>query len=322
VGELILHSISPEGWIFKKTTVQNPHRTIMVDTPDSYPHETRGLRFEGSNKDIVLHHDDFSEKYCQEKKQENVFRIILIGDSVTQGVSMIKGNRTEDDWRYGARLYQKLNSHENLTKHYEVLNFAMGGYNLKQINYVFQNEALKCDPDLVIYGFFQNDINSDNLYINKENVTLVYSLKVIRYVLNLPFNKFFLKNLVSYRVLNEAMINILRGLGFEPKISYLNLWYEDSFEQLNQIVKKAEKEDINLRIINFPYINKYYDTYGFVESFSQETGTPFLNIKEQFTIKVDDPGSITPDMIHYNRKGHIIVADIVFQELLENSWLE
>ncbi len=85
------------------------------------------------------------------KKTKNTIRIVGIGDS------FMFGHGVEEDTRYMDVLEHKLKKdfrHIN----WEVMVFAVLGYNLAMEVEVLKQEALDYDPDLIVYGFVENDV--------------------------------------------------------------------------------------------------------------------------------------------------------------------
>lgn len=327
ITEILLRTLLPEGGIGKNSSLKMNHHSTELGSPMSREYDNLPLRLEGTGHDICLWHNDFSLQYCQNNKGDNTFRIIFIGDSVTEGqeidtVLLDENTSFFPEHRFTNLLEKKFRSHDQGAGDVEVLNFAKAGYNLRQINYVFKEEVLKCNPDLVIYGFFQNDISSTDLSMTKENVTVASTIKVIRYVLEIPFQTYFLKNMVTYRLLNEAMITILRKINIDPDVQYYYFSFEEAYDDLYEIATLAEMEGIDLFIINFPYIGRYCDTNDFLERFHQRTEIDYLDICQNLMKKVSVPKTLVQDNIHYNKKGHEVVAEILYEEIMSRQLLQ
>lgn len=85
-------------------------------------------------------------------KDAGLVRIAVLGDSVTFGFSV----PVEDT--YCSVLERELNAAEPPGgKHFEVLNFGVGGYSTRDEAVVLEAKALPLQPDLVIVGYFLND---------------------------------------------------------------------------------------------------------------------------------------------------------------------
>ncbi len=84
------------------------------------------------------------------KKDKNTFRIAVLGDSFAFGFEV------NDNQTFEYLLEQQLNQ-MNLSKHYEIMNFAVPGYDAKREVRRFFDKAIKYHPDLVILFYFLND---------------------------------------------------------------------------------------------------------------------------------------------------------------------
>jgi len=84
-------------------------------------------------------------------KPPGVFRIVVVGDSVTMGAGVA------EEEAYPARLEQMLNAPGG-TVTYEVLNLGVSGLNARAVVDRLEQVGLPYDPDLVVYGYTLNDI--------------------------------------------------------------------------------------------------------------------------------------------------------------------
>lgn len=99
----------------------------------------------------------FREKEFEAKKPKDVFRILVFGDSVTFGAAVATQQR------YTFILEKLLNIHLtkiNYTaiKEVEVLNFGVPGYATDQIHDLIKGQLELLECDLVLVGFFHNDL--------------------------------------------------------------------------------------------------------------------------------------------------------------------
>ncbi len=85
-------------------------------------------------------------------KPHGVFRIVVIGDSVTFGFACSRGHA------YPKQLESLLNEAATPeSPRFEVLNLGVTGYNARQIVETLRVRGLRYQPDLVIYGYVLND---------------------------------------------------------------------------------------------------------------------------------------------------------------------
>lgn len=97
------------------------------------------------------------------EKPAGVFRIAGLGDSVMFGW----GVGQED--AYLAVLEERLNGLPGEHPEFEVLNFAVPGYNTAIEAAVFEHKALAFDPDLVILQFVNNDFDVPTYMLKPRN---------------------------------------------------------------------------------------------------------------------------------------------------------
>ena len=103
--------------------------------------------------DTVLNRDGMRDREFPLAKTPGTFRIACIGDSITYGFGI---DRPADT--YPKRLETLLNNYcGSSSQRFEVMNFGVPGYNLKEIAENVQVKVLKYRPDLVIYGYCLND---------------------------------------------------------------------------------------------------------------------------------------------------------------------
>lgn len=93
----------------------------------------------------------FRERAFSMAKPPGVYRIAVLGDSLTFG----NGLRSEE--RYSDRLQQWL------PKRVEVLNFGVGGDNTPQHLNTLRTHVLPANPDFVLLQWFTNDIEGDDV---------------------------------------------------------------------------------------------------------------------------------------------------------------
>ena len=92
---------------------------------------------------------------------KDTIRIAIVGDSFTFGY----GLENQED-TYVKQLEKILNA--NSRQKYEVLNFGTSGANILDVYWLLKYKILEFNPDIVIYGFFPNDLefHQNNLDIN------------------------------------------------------------------------------------------------------------------------------------------------------------
>lgn len=268
------------------------------------------------DKGVVVFHPDF-KKYLDTRKKENTFRIVVIGDSYTFGIG-VERNET-----YTYFLEKKLNQDKNKLN-YEVLNFGIPGYDLTQINSLFQEQVPYFNPDLVIYGYYINDPETvDYAEKNKETIKLIYGLKRAPYLLEHPYNNWLLENLAVYKFVNLRLSSIIQRIEpeYEPKIYLLS--EKESTNALDQMIKTCNKNSIPFYILKIPEIlEKIKDP--FIDPLITKNNIKHLDLEpklkeyEPEEILLGNKTKVTPydrTARYFSKEGHQIVAEMIYQDL-------
>ena len=85
-------------------------------------------------------------------KPDDVFRIVVIGDSVTYGLGCPRNETYPKQLEF---MLQKIAPHGSLR--FEVINLGVVGYNIPHIVELLRTKGLPFEPDLIIYGYVLND---------------------------------------------------------------------------------------------------------------------------------------------------------------------
>ncbi len=316
--EIILRLSRIDNIIGQASNIQN-YSTIEQDEQKYWEAHTE--RFEEYNirtkNNVLLYHPSFKD-HLNTSKDNQTFRIIFLGDSVTFGVNIpsksIFPTLMKEKWK---ELYEN----ENLK--IEVLNFGQPGYDLLQINLLFEEEAVHFKPDLIIYIFSGNDPQTTRY--KKINSTHIYGETAINryeYVLTLPFNDILLENLYTYRFINKRIINICEKLDcqIEKKEYYVST--EKTAKALNNIVYTCREKNISLYIVNLPVIEKNYPVNEFLLRYLTKENLEYIRLLEIGSVLTEyDPNDIriSDEDAHFNTKGHKIMAEILFNDLIYNT---
>lgn len=104
-----------------------------------------------SDRDRFINADGLRDKEYSLDKPENVFRVAVIGDSITFG------HGVNQDQTYAKHLEWLLKKYNHANTTYEIINFGVTGYNSSQIVEQVKAKVLKYQPDLILYGYCLND---------------------------------------------------------------------------------------------------------------------------------------------------------------------
>ncbi len=131
---------------------------------------------------VEINPDGFRGPQVSLEKPEGVRRIVGIGDSHMFGWGV--GN----DETYLSVLESRLNREDPGKRKWQVLNFAVPGYNTKMEVATFEKRALAYDPDLVIIHFIGNDFAPPHFLDTKRSIapSQWYSVELLRGLLLEP----------------------------------------------------------------------------------------------------------------------------------------
>ena len=264
------------------------------------------------------------------KKNPNTVRIVMLGDSVTQGLHV----RYKDT--FSAQLEQVLN-HEaeklNSQMRYEVMDFGVGGYNIEAEVETLRTVALAYSPDIVVLNFFPDDgqpfpgffILVDNgQYPEKEKKFFIKRYLAGRRNPFINLGRRLLYRSRLYLFMSERIHTLHATQSFKENVLSLRERYgfwNETFVRKNIFEIKKLQEQFNFKFIiclhpellqeesvNCQKMAKiaqeasffYIDMFGY---YKQEAGNlSALRAKQE-------------DISHINEKGHAIVAKVLCEKL-------
>lgn len=233
-------------------------------------------------------------------KPPNTLRICVLGDSVTFGLNLF----VEDT--YPKILEKMLNSTYGNEIKFEVINFAVIGYNSSQEEIVLKEKCLKFDPDMILVGSCLNDDSFADGLGDLAREMSPYSLG---------------------EKLHSRLISYL--LHRYEQAHYNNDWndmgrVEHFFEALSKL---KISDGVEAVILVFPYYFEDLDSYGEISKHKEVN-----NIAGKYDLFVIDfmdtwsgvdwqtRKSFYPvnDHIHFSKRGMEEVAARVFEYLQRN----
>lgn len=260
-------------------------------------------------------------------KGKETFRIIVLGDSVTEGFEV------EPEEGYTEILEGNLNNASS--RRYEVWNAAVGGYNTYQELLLFKHRFINYEPDLVIIARTWNDCGPTTIWFNGTDKVPLYKVPSI-----LPLPKaadyFLILHSSFYRFLSEHAYNICHKIASNK---YPLLIYKGDFSieatlqnqnAIKEFVKLSRKHNFSLLLMLVPALYEENDTDLIKVSRDkwmrtvpeQEYGIKVLDLEPYF---IKEGGSnlsrfrILPyDNIHLNTEGHNLTAEILGKYISQN----
>lgn len=196
----------------------------------------------------------FREREITKQKPANVFRIAVVGDSLTYGQGIA------EEERFSRIIEQILNETKG---GYEVLNFGRPG--AETIDHIsFLDDVFELDPDFILLQWFINDVEGHNKSARPRPHRLIPSDYL---------SGFFRRNSALYYLINQRWRDLQSKLG-------LISTYEKSMvkrfgdpqsdnsrradRELNEFIRRVKESDIRMGIVLFP---RFVETGGNIDNY-------------------------------------------------------
>ena len=167
--------------------------TTAADNPSYFSDKWR--------KTVRLNSFNFRERHFNLEKPDGVYRIAVVGDSMTFGQGI------EEEDRYSNLLEKKLNNiNQNSHTKYEVLNFGKPGAETLDHIYFLKFFVLPSNPDFILLQWYINDVKKPNYY--KKNMPASESKKkhISKPFISIP--KIFRTRSVIFYLLHEQLAQL------------------------------------------------------------------------------------------------------------------
>lgn len=247
------------------------------------------------------------------EKEEGVFRVLLLGDSVAAqdyASSFLEG-------------YLNADPDLNLKNKFQLWNAGVGGYDVRRYALYLQHKGLHYKPDMVLVFLFLNDFYLDSLvYYKGTDGMEAYCFKEGGFVPATAVNPLLLRYSYLYRLL------LVRGSYWLDKgrADIGRKIAEDGRYYLSRIKQVCEKNKLPLFVVVFPYLMPMdsYSKWKLHEyktacKVLKETGINYLDLYE--SLQGRDLRSLrntSDDPVHPGREGHHIIAGIIYKYLAES----
>lgn len=245
------------------------------------------------------------------KKNENTYRILVLGDSIT-----------ENNW-YVEGLERRLNrSNPKLRYNFELWNAGIGAYQVDQYAAYLKYKGLRYAPDMIIIGFCLDDFNpSHRVYYKDENgFTMCYN-PAPKLSKRIHLNNFLFKSSYLYRFLILKIDNLLSNSQTRCPDSKT-----EGFYYLRMIKDICQKNKILLLGVVFPYLkplSEYADcemkSYKEIVEVLQILDIDYIDLHKYFPEENRYALRIKrSDYVHPSPEGHEIAAELIYEYLIKN----
>lgn len=249
------------------------------------------------------------EEHCLEKDSD-VFRIVVIGDSVAAGHNV--------GWRrsFGRLLEQRLNQ-RSPRRGFEVITLACTGYSTSQELVLLRNEAFRYHPDLILWCYVLNDPADPVFHNANGDLGILYEPKIH-----------------LWHLANQAWFQLketVRAWGgpsdYHARLHYV---YWDLVEQnLGEIGRLCREHHVPVIFMVHPLLesNRKFKEYSFLDlheslkELAARSGLVPLDLREAYRGYRFDRLCFDDDSWHPNVLGHQLLADFLTRWLNQEGWL-
>lgn len=284
-----------------------PNKIFYLDENGNKVYFDKIGKMDFNKIDILTIQYDQNHRYIN-KRNKSDFNILFVGDSVTYGSGVDNPKKI-----FTYLLEEKLNKYYH--KKIDVINLAFGGYELSDINVLIKTQVLGYNPNLIVYGYFQNDLQCSSL--------IPTYLPYLRY----RYSNNLIHRLRVYYLIEDKIQKIKDKLRIKYHLFGCEIDKKTAYKKLDEIFNFTKNNNISLYIINFPYIKEDYPSDSFIKLYCKERNCTYLDLREEFIersvpykqIRGYYKGHPEGDSIHYNIDGHKLIADILYTDLSEKN---
>ncbi len=288
---------------------------IPVDDPVvDYRYKSNAKRWIG---DVVYTYNQagYRDVNHEEAKPAAIERIVVVGDSVTDGYGVKTGEMF-------SRKIQAL-----LGDEFEVITIAMGGLNTPQEIHLLEKDGLRYEPDLVVLNFILNDCDfysrlQPAVEYNQAKDSEIGLLGGIR--INPALKRWLKSSALIYFVKERVEELVTRAPEGETEDYVRRIWSQQEnrqkilrgFDHLAELQREHGFEAVVLvwpvlvRLDSYPY----QDIHDWVVARAAERGLQAIDLAEDYAPVDTDKLKLTPeDVFHPNARGHEIAANRFMQ---------
>jgi len=257
--------------------------------------------------DIKTNSNGFRDYEHPIKKDNNTFRIFVLGDSITFGWGVTLNDT------FTKLLERKLNLLKPLKNYskYEVINSGIGNYNTAMELTLLKEKGLKYEPNLIILQFYVNDV---------EVTPKKSKLRVLEYSY---FYIFLWDKYTNARV---------RFSGNDYKKYYSSLYEKDFIgksnteKAVNEIIRISKDKTIPILIVIFPEFHNFEDypfkeANEFINQIANSNNVSVLDLLPAYQNYEPKTLWVSQEDVHPNSLGHEIAADQIYGKLIKQNYL-
>ncbi len=343
-----LQFILPDSMVFT-------HRQCDKLFHHSFIPNSKGVEFNSAEEfetNYVINSMGFRDKEYNFKKCKHCFRILMVGDSFTEGGGV------QENESFSNLIEVELNKLYNTE--IEVINTGISSNSVVLEYLMLKYKLINLEPDMVVLNIDISDIMQDSAYLKEATFSSNMELMAINGcgVTEKDYKIENIFNVKFFKLLNNIADKIIIKLGIKMKtvtrypkkdimitnnnylvsnIKEVNEYWDTTFIYLEQIVNITKTNNVDLIIVTYPWGHQISKdewsegrkAFGFEEnkiyslnpqrrimSFCKKKDLTYLDISEKF-IESKQKNYYTYDM-HWNKRGHVIASEAMVPVIIEN----
>jgi lysophospholipase L1-like esterase len=248
------------------------------------------------------------------KKDKGIYRILLFGDSIAA-----------QNWGREC-LEKKLNSPPLINSKYqfEIWNAGVPSYDIRRYATYLKYKGIKYQPDMVMIFFCLNDFEPNTfVYYKDERGVVRFDFPFKELCNSYFYNPFLIRHSYFYRF---AAVKFETYLANKKKTNDISSDERDGRFYLSIIKDICQRNNLHLLCVVFPYfkpLSKYASwerhQYNVMLKVLKDFNVSYVDLREYLSEKeLYNLRQNKKDQIHPSQQGQCLIANILFDYLLEN----
>lgn len=265
-------------------------------------------------------------------KKDSVYRIIVLGDSCAYGIGVKYSNT------YSYLLEEKLNQLNGII--FEIIDAGVPGYTSLQGLRYLKHELIKYHPDMVLIGFGFNDLCEavgdkdseiksppewsvsldDSLSKFKTYILLKQIILKIKQKLIQVRNYGKGANRASVSFLNNVndLDNLIRFQEERENYPLRRVPPADFSNNIKEIIEMGNAYKFKVVLLTLPSVNGNFGYGPMLRLLALKYNVKLIDLIKDFEERLKGRESMQKyflDNNHYNEKGHLLVADLIYDKI-------
>jgi len=246
----------------------------------------------------------FRDRDFEIPKPDGIYRIVSLGDSITFGIF------AAPEQTYSKILEGLLNAGGS-ERRYEVVNAGVSGYNAIQLSINYTEKAAKYEPDLLLVGFFPDDLEPPKIPRN---------MGYFDYLLR---SNSYLYRFVSHRIAATRRQSLSGKLGQDFTAEGAR---QEGRRAIRKLIEQARQRGAKIYYLIHPVLDDSYQT-----RFSKDLigllipyKVPYLDLFPRYRKSGEDFAALRvepTDSTHPSVLGHRMIAEWIFKDMSARGML-